>query len=222
MGQRHLEEMLDIVSGWDAWFLNEGQGGERFLLAQDLMARKHCRVSGHLYSTELSDVREGFAEVFSTVLRGMVAQDTSEDNEAELFSLCGSEYVFSSHVHEANVAEVSSDLILKHTCKLSAVILIGRCRLASLTTTASLAVCSRQFLEGPFGHHHRLRKTRLFDNRQKLLCIAFGAKVILLELPSLKLGDEREVSDYKHLFVAGGLLDSIVQLVKAQDHVHVL
>ena len=96
--------MLDIVSGWDAWFLNEGQGGERFLLAQDLVARKHCCVRSHLYSTELSDVREGFAEVFSTVLRGMVAQDATEDNEAELFSLCGSEHVFSSHVHEANVA----------------------------------------------------------------------------------------------------------------------
>ena len=67
------------------------------------MADENRCVRGHLDCAELSDVRECFSKVLSTVLGWMVTKDASKDHKLELVSLSWLEFVFRAHVHEADV-----------------------------------------------------------------------------------------------------------------------
>lgn len=55
---------------------------------------------------------EGFSELFGSILGRMVAEDASKDNKLELLSLLWGKYVLGTHIHEANVTEISIDFAL--------------------------------------------------------------------------------------------------------------
>ena len=79
------------------------QGAELPLLVENLVRHKYSGVCCHLSLTKLPDIRELLSEIFRSILRGMVAQYSTEYDELECLDIGWFQSLFSSHIHEANV-----------------------------------------------------------------------------------------------------------------------
>lgn len=108
----NVKEVLDVVLHGDAWLINEIYLLVWSLLAKDHMACQQCRVCRHLHSAELANMLESLPEVLSPVLRWMVTKNASKDHESKRLSLSWLQHLLCTHVHEADVAEVTCNLAL--------------------------------------------------------------------------------------------------------------
>ena len=82
------------------------------------MADQHGRVCCHLHFAKPPYMREGLSEVLRSILWRMVTKNASKDHEPELLSLSRLQGVLCSHVHEADVAQITSNLTLKQFAEL--------------------------------------------------------------------------------------------------------